>query len=620
MLLNKVQVWSDKDIFKGTEWELLLEGKLNSASSALVLATPDYLNSSWCRHELQQLADAQRARRLRNVFWVQLKPCGWRYTELARFQALGGAAELAINDSPDENQRQRVILRTCEQIASEIYSWTTKQDKQLAFVRRLLSGSGGNITVTKVLNEGTFSISYLGSNGSHAAVIKVLKWVPMKGLTEDLLRISTKRMRLENPSFVHVHKVFPASDEEEEPRTVFVSDYVASSKLLSTRLQEKGPFSVDSVAVLLKRMAEGLAELHRPSIAQDVDPEAQEQVGENVLGLLVPHKMYYDEVAERLRVAPIGVSSFLWNVLGCKRYADWVDPKGRVYDAPERWNRSGGHLTLKTDQYMLGRLGVELLEGRCFEQLLEGKAAEQFSKDPDSFIKGPWRNNHWQLWNILRTMLREEPSERYSGMQEVVDKLGAVEEEGRALAKRMYRRDDTCKLKDNEKLNEAFFKQFYRTFIDASPASKKQFTSLKAKHHYNKLMMAMVHVLNFRAGNKPTSLDPIVETHRCKGISESEFDKFHESFLATIDAFFIGNQKIRDAWDSLLKPAIEYMKLECAGKENPRAEKPAENDIAHARARKRKVESMQVNDRADAALLGAGFSLMSSPAPCGDLV
>jgi hypothetical protein len=41
MLLNKMQVWSDQNISKGTEWESLLKGNLNQASSAVVLATPE---------------------------------------------------------------------------------------------------------------------------------------------------------------------------------------------------------------------------------------------------------------------------------------------------------------------------------------------------------------------------------------------------------------------------------------------------------------------------------------------------------------------------------------------------------------------------------------------------
>jgi hypothetical protein len=118
LLNNKVKVWSDQDISKGADWHYLLNGNINIANAALVLATPDYLVSSWCRYELKELSDAKRQGRLRNLFWVHLRPCGWQHTELAEYQAFG--AEVAINDSPDERMRQRAILQACQQIAIEI--------------------------------------------------------------------------------------------------------------------------------------------------------------------------------------------------------------------------------------------------------------------------------------------------------------------------------------------------------------------------------------------------------------------------------------------------------------------------------------------------------------------
>jgi hypothetical protein len=68
MLLNKTQVWSDRDISKGSHWDFLLKGNLKPANSALLLATPDYLISSWCRDELQRLSAAKRAGTLRGAF------------------------------------------------------------------------------------------------------------------------------------------------------------------------------------------------------------------------------------------------------------------------------------------------------------------------------------------------------------------------------------------------------------------------------------------------------------------------------------------------------------------------------------------------------------------------
>jgi hypothetical protein len=197
MLLNKMQVWSDQDISKGTEWESLLKGNLHQASSAVVLATPDYLISPWCRHELKQLAAARRDRRLRNVFWVHLKPCGWQHTELAEFQSFESSVELAITELPDETQRQRAILQACEQIASEIVRSTTEQDKHLAFVRRLLldAQDSHDITVNKVLYEGAFSIVCQGLSGSINAAIKILRRTATSPLSAYTISSKSARRR-----------------------------------------------------------------------------------------------------------------------------------------------------------------------------------------------------------------------------------------------------------------------------------------------------------------------------------------------------------------------------------------------------------------------------------------
>jgi hypothetical protein len=293
MLLNQMQVWSDQEISKGTEWESFLKGNLNQASSAVVLATPDYLISPWCRRELKQLAAACHARRLRNVFWVQLKPCGWQHTELAEFQSFESSVELAITELTDESQRQRAILQACEHIASEIVRSTTEQDRHLAFVRRLLLDAQDrhDITVNKVLHVGPFSIVCQGLSGSINAAIKVLRRTPLERMTKDFLRIGEQRKNVRDPSFVRIHDIFQVGAEEER-RIIMISDYVGNTPLLSTILDEQGPFRVDKAALLLQRTAEGLAELHRAADSQSMPTEAHEEVWKWTLGLLTPDDLY----------------------------------------------------------------------------------------------------------------------------------------------------------------------------------------------------------------------------------------------------------------------------------------------------------------------------------------
>lgn len=573
MLRNKMQVWSDLDISKGTEWESLLKGNLNQASSALVLATPDYLVSTWCRLELKQLADAHRTRRLRNVFWVQLKPCGWQHTELAALQSIESSAELAITELSDETQCQRAILQVCAQIASEIARSITEQDKTLAFVRRLLLDvpDHHDITVNEVIHAGNFSIVCRGLSGSMNAAIKVFRRAPLEKMAEAFLKIGQQRkiMSRLDPSFIHIHHIFQGGTEGEQ-RIITVSDYVDSTTQLSTVFDKCGPICVDKVALLLRRMAAGLAQLHKAAGSKKTPDERPENEWEWTLGLLTPDDLYYDEHAERLRVPPIGVSSFLWHVFDCATYVDWVDPEAQVYVSPEQKKIPRERLTPKTDQYMLGRLGVELLEGLRFKRILDRKSAtvEEFWREPESFIEGSWRTDHQQLWDILKRLLKIDPKERYGSMKNVVNELSALEEEGRALAKRVYlapldtKADHTLQLKDNMD----FFKQFYEAFFQASPDSKEKFNSINQEKQRISLMKSMVAVLNFRPGNEPTSLTDIVEKHRNKGISKQEFEKFRESFLDTMDKFTNKDKDqtiIREAWAALFKPVIDYMISEC---------------------------------------------------------
>jgi hypothetical protein len=287
--------------------------------------------------------------KLRNLFWVQLKPCGWQHTELEKFQSFASGTELAISEYPDEIKRQEGILQICEKIVADIRAAITRQDESLALVRRLLleAPEGQDITVNEIVWNGRFSIVCQGFIGRIQAAIKVLKWVPMSKLTEDLLKVGEERKKLDDPSFVRLHDIFQVSTEMGS-RAVFVSEYLGDREsykrtLLSTVLKEKGPFQLDTTARLLGRMATGLAALHNQPF------EAPGGVWGGALGLLTPDKIHYNQLDQRLRVPPFGVSSFLWNVLPCPLYELWIDQDSGVYFAPEqRQKPAGEYLTAKS--------------------------------------------------------------------------------------------------------------------------------------------------------------------------------------------------------------------------------------------------------------------------------
>jgi hemoglobin-like flavoprotein len=276
-------------------------------------------------------------------------------------------------------------------------------------------------------------------------------------------------------------------------------------------------------------------------------------------------------------------------VLDCETYADWVDPKSRVYVAPEQRDGPAARLTPKTDQYMLGRLGVELLEGLRFEQILNGECVRQFWEHPERYIEGAWKRDREQLWIILKQMLEKEPPKRFADMGVVVQRLRDLEEEGRALAKSVY----FYQKKKTLTPHLLFFDKFYEKFFRDSPKSKQRFTH--PDKQYQKLMKAMVHVHDFGLGKNPKSLNEILGKHRGKGITRDEFESFHKSFLVTMEAF-VPDQEAREEWNNLLAAATDYMISECVA---PGEQQECVGDPDRANANRLLSDKADVEMKAD---------------------
>jgi serine/threonine protein kinase len=576
MLRGRMQIWSDQGILRGSEWESLLKGSLSQANAALVLASPDYLISKWCRDELKALDQAHREQRLRYLFWVQLRPCGWQHTELAKFQSFVPSIEQAVSERAGDIQRDRVILQACEEIASEIVLLVTDKDRQLALVRRVLAQdlNHNQIKVNQFLEEGEFAIVCRGSMGGIDVVIKMLRHTPLEKMKNDFVRIGKQRQTISAPAFLRIHKVFPVKLQETS-HVFIVSDFLNQRKL-SEMLKNGKPVPLDRVGAMLRHAAEAIAQFHRAahSVQPDVKPDTE---WEWTLGFIKPDNIYYDEDANRLQIASFGVSNFLWHALSWDRFVQWVDRDAAAYQLPEQDGRPAEHVTRMADQYFLARLGLELLEGRSFSQILGGKPLSTFWKEPKAFVKGDWKDDHPQLWDLLARMLNTKPGDRWPSMSDVAIKLSGLEESSRALAKRTYRPpegDTGFRLERNEK----FFKSFYARFFRASPQSKKKFENQKELH--KNLMGAIVAVLNFREGNQPTSLYPFLEVHKRKAITREEFEKFHACFLETLKIEMKkkpprGNAKLVkemvQKWDDLFKGAVDYIVANCAD-DQPRPE------------------------------------------------
>jgi serine/threonine protein kinase len=387
---------------------------------------------------------------------------------------------------------------------AQIHRSISPNDRHIAFLRRLLSNAENahDFTITSVLHAGEFSTVYRGFGGGSDLTFKLLKWAPLSKMTEEFRRIGNARKNVYDPSFVGIHRLIDA-DTAEDQHTIIVSDYVKGKKLSEFLTS----LTVDEAATLLRRVAEALAALHEAG--GDRIPENE---WEWTLVLLTSRYLFYDEAAKRLYIPSFGVSRYLCHILGWERFAEWVDPDARVAVAPElNPPKPSRCATRKTDQYMLGQLGLELLERQPIKEILGRLPLVNLWMDPDQFGKGSWKRVHPQLWNLLRKMLAFKPSERWESMRFVANKLRSLEGESRAIAKSVYLVPHPKKGGGEFKLQneEAFYKRFYEIFLIKSPESERKFDSPQAQHL--KLMNAIIAVLNYHEGNKPTSLDEFVE-------------------------------------------------------------------------------------------------------------
>jgi len=85
---GQLQLWSDRRIEAGSKWRAEIEAALASAQTALLLVSPNFLNSDFiAKDELPPLLAAAKSRGVR-ILWIAVSGSLYRASPLAEFQAL----------------------------------------------------------------------------------------------------------------------------------------------------------------------------------------------------------------------------------------------------------------------------------------------------------------------------------------------------------------------------------------------------------------------------------------------------------------------------------------------------------------------------------------------------
>src|SRR5579884_3629532 len=83
-----IDLWHDRNISAGTEWEREIDRHLNTAQVILLLISPDFMNSDYCYGKEMKRAMERHERGEARVIPVILRPVYWQKAPFGKLQAL----------------------------------------------------------------------------------------------------------------------------------------------------------------------------------------------------------------------------------------------------------------------------------------------------------------------------------------------------------------------------------------------------------------------------------------------------------------------------------------------------------------------------------------------------
>jgi HEAT repeat protein len=114
-----IDVWHDRDISAGTEWEQEISKHLNEAQIILLLVSPDFMNSDYCYSVEMKRAMERHEREEAYVISIILRPVYWQGATFAKLQALPSNAK-PVKTWPDQDKALLNVAEGIRKVIEEI--------------------------------------------------------------------------------------------------------------------------------------------------------------------------------------------------------------------------------------------------------------------------------------------------------------------------------------------------------------------------------------------------------------------------------------------------------------------------------------------------------------------
>ena len=116
---NIVQIWHDRMIEPGMDWDQEIEKKLEDADIIVLLISADFVSSAYAFGiEMKRALQLNREGKAR-VIPVIIRPYGWERLEFSRFQILPTGAT-PISEWPNQDRAWKDVTRSIEQVALKL--------------------------------------------------------------------------------------------------------------------------------------------------------------------------------------------------------------------------------------------------------------------------------------------------------------------------------------------------------------------------------------------------------------------------------------------------------------------------------------------------------------------
>lgn len=128
---NKISTWHDLELEAGTEWELTILNKLNTADIILLLVSSNFIASKYCYGtELKRAIERHNAGEAR-VIPIILRPCDWNIPEVpfSKLNALPTHAK-PITSWPDQDEAFTIVAQRIRETVEHLRAEKQRQSEQ----------------------------------------------------------------------------------------------------------------------------------------------------------------------------------------------------------------------------------------------------------------------------------------------------------------------------------------------------------------------------------------------------------------------------------------------------------------------------------------------------------